>query len=128
MRSAGKKTGLCAIIIVMIAMSLIAGCTSPPPVSPPSRSSAYPAATTIVIQNGVMNPPVLMAIRGTTVTWINEDVPFCTIKSDPGVPDSFTSPVLKPPHVYQFTFTLPGEYPYHCMEQPAIRGTIVVHI
>ncbi|MEN6443676.1 MAG: hypothetical protein ABFC71_07990 [Methanoregula sp.] len=127
MRSAVTKTGSCVIIFILIAFSILAGCTSQPSDSPPPKSASYPAATTIVIQNGIMNPPVLMAIRGTTVTWINEDVPYCTIKSDPGVPDSFTSPILVPVHVYQFTFTLPGEYPYHCMEQAGIRGTIIVH-
>ncbi len=127
MRSVVTKTGSCVLILVLIAFCIVAGCTSQPVESPQPKSAGYPAATTIIIKNGIMNPPVLMAVRGTTVTWIDEDVPFCTIKSDPGVPDAIMSPVLNPPHVYQFTFTLPGEYPYHCMEQPAIRGTIIVH-
>ena len=105
MRSVVTKTGSCVLILVLIAFCIVAGCTLQPVAPPQPKSAGYPSATTIIIKNGIMNPPVLMAVRGTTVTWIDEDVPFCTIKSDPGVPDSIMSPVPQPPsclpvHVY----------------------------
>ena len=70
---------------------------------------------------------MLVISKGVTVTFLNLDMGRHFITSDPGDPDSFTSPLLETNHRYQFTFTVPGTYGYHCADNVAIKGTVIVN-
>ncbi len=64
--------------------------------------------------------------NGTMVTWTNQDVTTHQIGSDAGSSASFSSDPLPNGTSYQFTFTAPGTYAYHCLIHPSMKGTIVV--
>jgi plastocyanin len=87
----------------------------------------YTPKTTILIGSAGVNPQILVIQRTVTVTWLNIDIGRHIITSDKGDPDSFTSPLLETNHRFQFTFTVPGTYTYHCADNPAIKGTIIVN-
>ena len=117
---------MAGILIVMAVFILVAGCESSIP-QPPPQTPVYTSQTTILIESASVNPQILVISRGVTVTFLNLDLGRHFITSDSGDPDSFTSPLLETNHRYQFTFTVPGTYGYHCMDNPAIKGTIIVN-
>jgi plastocyanin len=72
------------------------------------------------------SPDVVTVVIGknNTVYWTNDDVAEHTATSDTaGV---FDSGILSSGSTYQFTFTTPGNYSYHCSLHPWMQGTVVV--
>ncbi len=70
-------------------------------------------------------PPKIAIPVDTTVNWLNGDVgqPHTVTSGQPGAADKgsvFNSGVMPafPVRTFQFTFTQPGEYPYHCIIHP----------
>ncbi len=122
----GPPALLANVLLLVVALLLVAGCTnsSPPPVPP---TPVYTPQTTILIGSVSFNPQILVVDRGITVTWLNLDMGRHFVTSDPGDPDSFISPLLETDQRYQFTFTVPGKYGYHCADNAAIKGTVIVN-
>jgi len=112
-------------LLLVAALVLAAGCSGPSQGSAPP-TPVYTPQTTILISGGGVNPQIMVIDKGVTVTWLNLDMGIHTVTSDPGDPDSFTSPPLTNNHRYQFTFTVSGTYGYHCTDNPAIKGTVIV--
>ena len=125
------RPGMLSFLLILIVThaALSAGCTAPS-TQPQQAATSPPAATgsgnTIVIQNFAFSPATLTVPSGTTVTWTNNDSPTHTITSDAGDPVDFSSGSLAPGASYQFTFTTPGTYAYHCSIHPSMKGTVVV--
>jgi len=75
-------------------------------------------------------PDVVTVVIGTnnTVYWTNNDAAPHTVTSDTaGLFDSGNSgPLTSQGGTYQFTFTTPGTYAYHCSFHPWMQGTVVV--
>ncbi|MDD4483636.1 MAG: hypothetical protein PHD55_04625 [Methanoregula sp.] len=115
------------VFFLCAAMVLVAGCTNPSSSTTPAPTPIYSPKTTILIGSASVNPQVLVVDQKVTVTWINTDIGNHIVTSDTGTPDAFTSPLLETNHRYQFTFTIPGTYTYHCADNAAIRGTIIVN-
>ncbi|HXE57759.1 MAG TPA: plastocyanin/azurin family copper-binding protein [Gemmatimonadales bacterium] len=69
------------------------------------------------------NPFVVSLASGGTVDWINADDVVHTVSADDG---SFESGPMSPAESFSFTFTAPGDYPYHCAIHPNMVGTITV--
>ncbi|MGA2698810.1 MAG: plastocyanin/azurin family copper-binding protein [Methanoregula sp.] len=117
---------LAGILLLVVALLFVMGCTnsSSPPVPP---TPYYTPQTTILIGGVSFNPQILVVDRGTTVTWLNFDMGRHIVTSDPKDPDSFISPLLESNQRYQFTFTIPGTYGYHCADNSAIKGTVIVN-
>jgi plastocyanin len=70
-------------------------------------------------------PATLTVPAGTTVRWTNHGQHGHVVTSDQG--DWGSSKELAPAGTYSYTFSRPGEYPYHCEVHPAeMRGTVVV--
>ena len=113
-------------LLLVVVLILVAGCTNPPQ-QISSQIPAYTPKTTVLIESAGVNPQILVVERGVTVTWLNIDIGRHIITSDNGDPDSFTSPLLETNHRYQYTFTELGTYNYHCTDNPAIKGTIIVN-
>jgi plastocyanin len=122
----GPATLLAGIILLFAALVFVAGCTNASPQTPPA-TPVYTPKTTVLIGSTSVNPQILVVDRGVTVTWLNNDMGRHIITSDSGTPESFTSPLLENNHRYQFTFTEPGTYGYHCADNAAIKGTIIVN-
>lgn len=76
-----------------------------------SSTGFTPSTITVVI--GVNN----------TVVWTNDDTVPHTVTSYDG---SFSSGNLNPGNTYQFTFTTPGNYSYHCSYHTWMQGTVIV--
>ena len=122
----GPSILLAGAILLVVALLFVAGCTNSSP-SPVPQTPAYTPQTTILIGSVSFNPQILVVDHGVTVTWLNLDVGRHIVTSDPGDPDSFISPMLENNQRYQFTFTVPGSYGYHCADNAAIKGTIIVN-
>lgn len=70
------------------------------------------------------DPPTVSVPVGTTVRWTNRGQHKHTVTSDKG---DWGSKELAPKAVYEYTFTQPGTYAYHCQVHPKeMRGTVVV--
>lgn len=124
----GPALLLLGILVSCTALILVAGCTSnSSPQAPAQPTPVYSPKTTILIGSASVNPQVLVVSRGVTVTWINTDLGNHIVTSDNGTPDAFTSPLLKTNNRYQFTFTIAGTYGYHCADNAAIKGTVIVN-
>ncbi len=81
----------------------------------------------VLVTNYKFEPKKLTVTEGTTVTWDNKEG-LHTVKSDT---DAFISKNLKPGESFQYQFTQPGTYPYHCSFHgdkggDKMAGTIVV--
>ncbi len=113
-------------LMLSVMLVLVAGCTSPSGQTVPT-TPVYSPKTTILIGSTSVNPQILVVNRGVTVTWLNTDMGRHIITSDPGTPESFTSPLLESNYRYQYTFITPGTYGYHCADNAAIKGTIIVN-
>jgi plastocyanin len=78
----------------------------------------------VALYENRFEPPMLTVAAGTTVRWTNRGGHQHTVTSDKG---DWGSAGLAPAAVYSYTFTHPGEYPYHCEVHPReMRGTVVV--
>ena len=66
--------------------------------------------------------------KNNTVFWTNNDAAPHTVTSDTaGIFDSGTSgPLLTQGGTYQFTFTTPGTYAYHCTFHSWMHGKVIV--
>jgi plastocyanin len=68
------------------------------------------------------------------VTWINDDGIGHTVTTDNNAIDLYsgrfdsleTIGTVPPGGTYEFLFTQPGEFPYHCEPHPWMKGTIKV--
>jgi plastocyanin len=68
------------------------------------------------------------------VVWTNEDTTAHTVTTDTGYSDPTsgefdtmaTIGLLLPKQTFEFVFTEPGEYPYHCEPHPWMTGTVTV--
>ena len=97
--------------------------------------SGYTAGSTTLFG---YSPASFTIVIGTnnTVVWTNQDSAFHTVTSASGAPASFASGCLNgvgatctTPSIgttFQFTFTLPGTYLYHCDYHPWMQGKITV--
>ncbi len=64
-------------------------------------------------------------LRGTQVTWTNNDTFTHTVTSSSG-PGSFNSGDLASGQSFTFTFNQPGTYTYGCTHHLSMKGRIVV--
>ncbi len=100
-------------------VTIFSGASSPPSGYTSGQKTTYgytPDVVTVVIG------------KNNTVFWINDDPAPHTVTSDTaGVFDSGTTgPLTSQGGTYQFTFTTPGTYTYHCSFHPWMQGTVIV--
>jgi amicyanin len=117
-----------ACVILLVLTCTCAGCTSPQSPSAPTATTPVPAggSNAVMIKNFAFSPATLTVKTGSTVTWTNQDAAPHQVASDPGTPVAFSSDSLANGASYQFTFTQPGTYTYHCTIHPNMKGTIIV--
>jgi plastocyanin len=117
-----KKHHILAAFGLMIAIVMIAGCTSSSNPSPTPVTSTS-NQNTVSVQNYAFSPALLNIQKGANVTWKNEDSVQHTIVSDA---QAFTSPTLNTGDTYTFQFNSTGTYPYYCSVHTYMKGTITV--
>jgi plastocyanin len=90
----------------------------------PDRYTAAPAPgeNEIYINSMSFGPRTLKIKVGTTVIWTNHDVSSHTITFDEG---SVESGELAAGDSYEFTFTTPGTYNYHCSMHPELMKAVI---
>jgi len=122
--------------ILLAGILLLAGCGTSTNTAVPTTTAA-PAGTTssnssvaevkITEQDEKYGfaPATLTVAKGTSVEWSNTtDAPH-TVTSDSGT--TLASSMINPSGgSFDFTFTQPGTYTYHCTVHPYMKGTIVV--
>lgn len=77
----------------------------------------------IVISDFMFTPADLTVAAGTKVTWVNQDEAPHTIVDDG---KTIRSDALDTGDQFQFVFTKPGTYTYHCSLHPQMTGQIIV--
>jgi plastocyanin len=82
-----------------------------------------PEPGSVLIVDYAFQPAVLTVQVGEIVEWENTGSAEHTTTSDTGLWDSGT---LSPSQKFQFLFTTPGTYPYHCSFHVEMNGTIIV--
>lgn len=103
----------------------------------PSPTVDVSASSTVIIPNGnsamankgFFIPLNAEVIRGTTVTWQNEDNIGHTVQSEDGhgnVIPMFNSEVLKTGDTFSYKFDKPGVYHYFCTIHPWRIGVVTV--
>ena len=78
-------------------------------------------------------------IRGTLgisnkIIWTNADTTAHTVTTDTQYDDQISGPfnsidtggLILPQQTYEFTFTMDGEYPYHCEPHPWMTGKVII--
>lgn len=75
----------------------------------------------VSIQNYAYNPATVQISAGDTVRWTNMDSVDHTVTGS-----SFDSGMIHTGQSYEFHFTTPGVYNYHCTPHPYMKGTVTV--
>jgi plastocyanin len=75
------------------------------------------------IDNFAFAPKRLTVKAGTTVVWTNKDDTPHTVTSDD---NAFSSSLMDTNAKFQYTFTKPGKFPYHCKLHPMMTGVVEV--
>ncbi len=125
MRQAFKTNGtVLRGLAILILLAALSGCKRQP--SPTPEGSITPTTVvtpgtptsdvisgkvTILLQDNEFHPQKLTIRAGTTVSWINKDPQFRTIRSDDGL---FQSNPIAIGQIFSFTFDKPGTYNYYC--------------
>ncbi len=114
---------LLAVVIVPLAAAGLISCSgSDSPTGPGGGGTTPP--NTVNISGNDFSPADKTIAVGTKITWVNKDGVNHTVTSDNG---AFTSSgTLAHNATYEFTFTTPGTYPYHCAIHAAMKDTITV--
>lgn len=76
-----------------------------------------------IIKDFSFNPGEIRIQAGTTVIWTNQDNASHTVTADDG---NFDSGLIPAGEAYEFAFTTPGTFSYHCTVHPDMKGVIVV--
>jgi plastocyanin len=99
----------------VILLAALTGCKRQPGPSPDGTvtptSDVLSGKVTILLQDNEFHPQKLTIRAGTTVSWINKDPQFRTVRSDDGL---FQSSSLAIGQMFSFTFDQPGTYQYYC--------------
>lgn len=90
-----------------------------------SMTGCEDSAQAIVnIENFTYQPAFINVTAGTTVTWVNHDPVDHTVTADDG---SFDSGIIAGDGgMFNFTFSEPGAYEYHCSLHPSMTGEVFV--
>lgn len=99
----------CLAMILTACVAGTAGSTSPSQTN--STGEVASGMAKVVIQMTAFSPRELTVRRGTTVTWINQDVVGHNVLADDG---SFKSEILTSGLSFTHTFNQPGDFPYYC--------------
>jgi plastocyanin len=108
-------------------VTIVSGASSP--------YSGYASGSTTLYGYLPLDVVVVIGVNN-TVVWTNKDTAFHTATSASTDPASFDSscldgvgapcPSSSGVSTYQFTFTVPGTYVYHCIYHPWMQGKIIV--
>jgi plastocyanin len=85
-------------------------------------AASAPGENEVYMNSMSFGPRTLKVKVGTTVIWTNHDVSSHTVTFDDG---SVESGELVPGESYEFMFTAPGTYNYHCSMHPEQMKAVI---
>ncbi len=115
------------VVVVIVAMNQDSS-TSKPDQTNTNSSNAGDAVTTnsVTISNYAFSPASITVKKGTTVTWTNEDTIKHTVTADDDSQPGPKSELFGKGKTYSYTFDTVGQFPYHCVPHPYMKGTVTV--
>jgi len=123
------------LLIVVISLVLICGCTSVPSVSKDTSmvtriTTSVPntGTVTVIIKARAFDPSTINIKEGTTVTWINEDSMMHRVVHLPKVtnPELFNSGPLSSGQSFSYRFVEKGRYEYGDPQIGGGRSSLVI--
>jgi plastocyanin len=114
MMTGNKVFGYIAIAVLFIASLVLSGCAQ--------QSAVTSSEKSVRISDFTFSPATITVAAGTAITWTNEDPAPHSIISDRLI----ASPTFGPGKTFEFVFTQPGTYEYHCGIHPSMKGTVIV--
>ena len=111
-------------VMVLLALAVILGLSSA--LARNDNSVAHPAIANtndVSIVDFNFQPNVVTITVGSSVSWTNSGTFTHTVTSDTGVWDSGD---IGPGQSFIQTFDKPGQYLYHCIHHPSMKGMVVV--
>ena len=98
--------------------------SSQAPLPEPAPALSPSESVSIIIRSFAFEPGDVTIKKGTTIAWTNRDSVDHAVTGDND--SMLNSPVLKQDQNFSFTFTLPGEFYYHCAIHPSMKGKVTV--
>lgn len=86
-------------------------------------ASAAAELAQIEMSDDVFKPAQLTVPVGTKVTWVNRGTKAHTVVGNDKL---FDSGLVDVNGQFSYTYTAPGNYPYHCAPHPKMLGLIIV--
>jgi plastocyanin len=118
-----KYCSLISLIILIISISLTA-CTKN--IDYPEQGGNLPSNYIIIESGGSFSPLLLKVTTGSSITFVNNDTRPHNIISNDSI--SINTNIIAPKSFYFFkNDTLTGVFPYKCMLDSSIRGTIIIN-
>lgn len=87
------------------------------------RASGRVESAQVEMSDDVFKPAQLTVPVGTKVTWVNHGTKAHTVVGNDKL---FDSGLVDVNGQFSYTYTVPGNYPYHCAPHPKMIGMIVV--
>ncbi|MCZ7401508.1 MAG: cupredoxin family copper-binding protein [Candidatus Methanoperedens sp.] len=109
------------LIVFLISVVLISGCTGQKTVTKTDITPAAP--NSVAIKGFAFAPETITVAKGTTVTWTNMDsVAHTVVAAD----NAFSSQTLENGQSYAHTFNDIGTFEYKCSIHPGMSGKVIV--
>lgn len=97
----------------------------PTPTPAPTASAADNSTVNVVMDNYAYVSPSITVAAGTRVVWTNHDDEDHTVTSTQNH-TPLDSPHIVKGKTFEFTFTQPGTYNYHCTIHDGMDGVVIV--
>ena len=138
------RTFTVLLLILLVSIAIIAGCTVPSlpsskPVVTPSQPAVQSATSATMAPNGIVknviirqrafDPDIITISPGTTVVWTNEDTMSHRVAHLPELPSErelFYSEALFTGDTFRYTFRTAGRYSYGDPQIAGGRKSVVI--
>jgi plastocyanin len=65
-------------------------------------------------------PPQISLSSGSTISWTNDDSIMHTVTTQ-------GNPLISPGYTWDNTFDFPGQFDYHCLIHPFMKGKVIIN-
>lgn len=109
--------------LCVLALLLLSGCSSKPPVVPSADAASVDVAATVLVRDMEFSPATVTVKPGQAVTWVFDDG---VVEHDVvAVDGSFVSEGMRQGS-YTHVFDEAGSFDYTCTPHPRMTGTVIV--
>jgi plastocyanin len=124
-----RKLVLMQLVAVVVFLALLGGCkkdggsTYSTPTSPATPAPVAPSPNTVVIQGFAFAPNQITVMKGSSITWTNNDAVPHTATADDG---SWDTGNIAAGASKSLTFANAGTFAYHCTVHPMMKSSLIV--